>query len=40
VRAKWQDHIKQTLFRPVLLIDEAQEMSAPLHAELRRRSLP
>ncbi|MBA3717582.1 MAG: ATP-binding protein [Actinobacteria bacterium] len=35
VRAKWQDHIKQTLFRPVLLIDEAQEMSAPLLAELR-----
>lgn len=35
VRAKWQDHIKQTLFRPVLLIDEAQEMTAPLLAELR-----
>lgn len=35
VRTKWQDHIKQTLFRPVLLIDEAQEMSAPLLAELR-----
>ena len=35
VRAKWQDHIQQTLFRPVLLIDEAQEMSAPLLAELR-----
>lgn len=35
VRAKWQDHIKQTLFRPVLLIDEAQEMSPPLLAELR-----
>jgi general secretion pathway protein A len=35
VRAKWQEHIHQTLFRPVLLIDEAQEMSAPLLAELR-----
>ena len=35
VRAKWQEHIQQTLFRPVLLIDEAQEMSAPLLAELR-----
>ncbi len=35
VRAKWQDHIQQTLFRPVLLVDEAQEMSAPLLAELR-----
>jgi type II secretory pathway predicted ATPase ExeA len=35
VRAKWQEHIHQTLFRPVLLIDEAQEMAAPLLAELR-----
>jgi general secretion pathway protein A len=35
VRAKWQEHIQHTLFRPVLLIDEAQEMSAPLLAELR-----
>ncbi|HEY8925121.1 MAG TPA: ATP-binding protein [Polyangia bacterium] len=35
VRAKWQEHIQQTLFRPVLLIDEAQEMSAALLAELR-----
>jgi type II secretory pathway predicted ATPase ExeA len=35
VRAKWQEHIQQTLFRPILLIDEAQEMSAPLLAELR-----
>ena len=35
VRAKWQEHIQQTLFRPVLLIDEAQEMSPPLLAELR-----
>lgn len=35
VRAKWQEHIQQTLFRPVLLIDEAQEMSSTLLAELR-----
>lgn len=35
VRAKWQAHIQQTLFRPVLLIDEAQEMTPPLLAELR-----
>jgi general secretion pathway protein A len=35
VRTKWQDHIQQTLFRPILLIDEAQEMSEPLLAELR-----
>jgi general secretion pathway protein A len=35
VRAKWQEHIQQTLFRPVLLIDEAQEMAPPLLAELR-----
>jgi type II secretory pathway predicted ATPase ExeA len=35
VRTKWQEHIQQTLFRPILLIDEAQEMSAPLLAELR-----
>jgi general secretion pathway protein A len=35
VRAKWQEHIQQTLFRPVLLIDEAQEMSPTLLAELR-----
>lgn len=35
VRAKWQEHIQQTLFRPVLLVDEAQEMSPLLLAELR-----
>lgn len=35
VRAKWQEHIQQTLFRPVLLVDEAQEMSSILLAELR-----
>jgi general secretion pathway protein A len=35
VRAKWQEHIQQTLFRPVLLVDEAQEMSPLLLAEMR-----
>lgn len=35
VRATWQAHIQQTLFRPVLLVDEAQEMSPSLLAELR-----
>jgi general secretion pathway protein A len=35
VRARWQEHIQQTLFRPVLLVDEAQEMSPMLLAELR-----
>jgi general secretion pathway protein A len=35
VRTKWQEHIQQTLFRPILLIDEAQQMSEPLLAELR-----
>ncbi len=35
VRAKWQAHIQQTLFRPLLLIDEAQEMSPLLLSELR-----
>jgi type II secretory pathway predicted ATPase ExeA len=35
VRAKWQAHIQQTLFRPVLLVDEAQEMGPLLLAELR-----
>jgi general secretion pathway protein A len=35
VRTKWQSHIQQTLFRPVLLVDEAQEMSPLLLAELR-----
>jgi len=35
LRQKWQDHIKTTLFRPVLLIDEAQEMAANSLNELR-----
>ena len=35
LRERWNDHIKRTLFRPLLLIDEAQEMSAPCMNELR-----
>jgi len=35
LRRKWQAHIESTLFRPVLLIDEAQEMQAPVLTELR-----
>jgi general secretion pathway protein A len=35
LRARWQDHIKSTLFRPVLLIDEAQEMPTICLNELR-----
>jgi type II secretory pathway predicted ATPase ExeA len=32
---KWLHHIDSSLFRPVLLIDEAQEMSPPVFSELR-----
>lgn len=35
LRERWQDHIRTTLFRPVLLIDEAQEMAASSLNELR-----
>jgi type II secretory pathway predicted ATPase ExeA len=35
LRQRWQDHIKSTLFRPVLLIDEAQEMFTACLNELR-----
>lgn len=35
LREKWRNHIKTTLFRPVLLIDEAQEMLAPCLNEIR-----
>lgn len=35
LRQRWQDHIKSTLFRPVLLIDEAQEMMTCSLNELR-----
>lgn len=35
LREKWHAHIATTLYRPVLLIDEAQEMSASVLCELR-----
>ena len=35
LRKRWQEHIKSTLFRPVLLIDEAQEMMTCSLNELR-----
>lgn len=35
LRQRWKDHIKTTLFRPLLLIDEAQEMPAICLNELR-----
>jgi general secretion pathway protein A len=35
LRECWQQHIEASLFRPVLLIDEAQEMKSPVLCELR-----
>ena len=35
LRERWNEHIKRTLFRPVLLIDEAQEMATICMNELR-----
>jgi type II secretory pathway predicted ATPase ExeA len=35
LRERWLAHIEHSLARPVLLIDEAQEMSAPVLSELR-----
>lgn len=35
LRERWNEHIKRTLFRPVLLIDEAQEMASLCMNELR-----
>jgi len=35
LRAKWKNHISSTLFRPVLLIDEAQEMPTQCLSEIR-----
>lgn len=35
LREKWQAHIESTLFRPVLLIDEAQDMYPVVLSELR-----
>jgi general secretion pathway protein A len=35
LRARWQTHLESTLLRPVLLIDEAQEMPPTVFGELR-----
>ena len=35
LRERWQSHIEASLYRPVLLVDEAQEMSANVFSELR-----
>jgi len=35
LRQRWHDHIRTTLYRPVLLIDEAQEMSTDCLKEIR-----
>jgi len=35
LRERWHSHIKKTLFRPVLLIDEAQDMIQCCMSELR-----
>ncbi|MEA2728762.1 MAG: hypothetical protein QOF70_3237, partial [Acetobacteraceae bacterium] len=35
LRQRWQAHIQSTLSRPVLVVDEAQEMQSGVHAELR-----
>lgn len=35
LRERWQEHIKSTLLRPILLIDEAQEMVTSSLNELR-----
>lgn len=35
LREKWHHHIESSLYRPVLLIDEAQEMNLPVLGELR-----
>lgn len=35
LREKWRNHIESTLIRPILLIDEAQEMQPVVLSELR-----
>jgi type II secretory pathway predicted ATPase ExeA len=35
LREKWLAHVEATRYRPVLLVDEAQEISHPVLAELR-----
>jgi type II secretory pathway predicted ATPase ExeA len=35
LRTRWREHFKSTLLKPVLLVDEAQEMVTPCLNELR-----
>jgi general secretion pathway protein A len=35
LREKWHRHLETSLYRPILLIDEAQEMNLPVFSELR-----
>jgi type II secretory pathway predicted ATPase ExeA len=35
LRDKWQSHIEASLYRPVVIVDEAQEMQSPVLSELR-----
>jgi general secretion pathway protein A len=35
LRSRWSDHISQTLMRPVLIIDEAQETLTTVFNEMR-----
>lgn len=35
LRARWRAHIKSTLFRPILLVDEAQELPSACLNEMR-----
>lgn len=35
LREKWRSHIESSLYRPVLLIDEAQDMNTAVFSELR-----
>jgi type II secretory pathway predicted ATPase ExeA len=35
LRTRWNEHISSTLMRPVLIVDEAQEMLATVFGELR-----
>lgn len=39
LREKWKNHIDSTLLRPVLLVDEAQEMQPAVLSELRLLSM-
>ena len=35
LRKRWQEHIEKALFRPLLVIDESQEMQSAVFTELR-----